>query len=51
MTAKEIQALESSVWGRAGLPCRREDENKTNRTPLLQGPKEECAPVTVNPVS
>jgi hypothetical protein len=51
MTTKEIQVLESSLWGRASLLWRREDEDKTDRTPLLQGPKEECALATVNTVS
>jgi hypothetical protein len=43
MTTKEIQALESSCWGRASLLCRREDEDKINRMPSLQGPKRVCS--------
>ncbi len=31
MTTKEIQAVESSLWGRASLPCTREDEGEGPR--------------------
>jgi hypothetical protein len=51
MTAKEVQALESSRWGSVGLPCRREDEGEESGTPPAQAPEEECTPATVVPVA
>jgi hypothetical protein len=51
MTAKEIQALENNLWGSSGLPCRREDEDKADRTPSTRAPEEGVAPATVEPVS
>jgi hypothetical protein len=33
MTAKELQAFESSKWANVGLPCRRFDKEEDDGTP------------------
>ncbi len=50
MTAKELQAFESSKWANVGLPCQRLDEEEDGGTPTPRAPDEECAPAMVKPV-
>jgi hypothetical protein len=50
MTPKEIQNLESSLWGRIGLPCRREDEGGADHVVDMPERDGDCAPATVLPV-
>ena len=50
MTPKEIQKLESSLWGRIGLPCRREDKGRADHMVDMPERDGDCAPVTVLPV-
>ena len=50
MMDKEIQALECNCWGSCSLPCRREDEDGANGTPVVQAPEEGVALSTVEPV-
>ena len=50
MTPKEIQNLESSLWGRIGLPCRREDEGGADHMVDMLERDGDCAPAMVLPV-
>ena len=50
MTPKEIQNLESSLWGRIGLPCRREDEGGADHMVDMPERDGDCVPATVLPV-
>ena len=50
MTPNETQKLESSLWGRIGLPCRREDKGGVDHVVDMPERDGDCAPATVLPV-
>ena len=50
MTPNETQKLESSLWGRIGLPCRREDKGGVDHVVDMPEHDGDCAPATVLPV-